>query len=43
MRKTKIHNKPGVGKTCSLCRICSRSTAFSVWHIDLGFFAFCRY
>ncbi len=39
--KNKI--KSGVGKICSLDRICSRSTAFSVWEIDLGFFASCRY
>jgi hypothetical protein len=36
--------KTGVGKTCSLDRICSRSTAFSLWQlIWCFFFASCRY
>jgi hypothetical protein len=35
--------KPDMGKTCSLDETCSHSTAFSVWDIDLGSFAFCRY
>jgi hypothetical protein len=33
----------GMGKTCSLHQTFSHSTAFSVWDIDLGFFASCRY
>ncbi len=33
----------GMGKTCSLYQTCSHSSAFSVWDIDLGFSASCRY
>ncbi len=33
----------GVGRTCLLDRICSRSTASSVWDTDMGLFASCRY
>jgi hypothetical protein len=39
-----FNSRPGVGKTCSLHQTCSHSTVFfSVWDIDLGFFASCRY